>query len=603
MLKKIFTRKNLMAIALVALFSVVVVFVGLCIDDAHAVFSKKNPIAAIADGIGLTPIKSTVAGFITLVLVAIYFTVFAAAVVYERRAAIIAGKKPFSLKMLGIYALTFICCAILSLGFGVLIQRPLTAENITTMLLFVGQSVMLGAIIYIVLFAVIGAVAMLVVNFLLVDKPFKFFDDESEPVFDDDDIDHDLSGSFDVDNNQTNQTQGQGGQGGPVGQGGAGEGEGSNLVSKDYELSDAEIVFPELAKIDVKYDGFDGVPMLSDEVTLEEICVRFRNYLAKEEKLYFEPDIIRFFISGFAASHFEILEGLSGTGKSSLPRYFTKFCGGKLLFMPVQATWRDKSNILGFFNEFSKTYSETEFLTSLYDANYGTDEINMYVLDEMNISRVEYYFADLLSVLEYPVPDWKIKVMNVPTNFVPPIKLIDGYIQIPENSYFIGTANKDDSTFTITDKVYDRAITIEFDNFNTPFVPDGNCNPMMLSATHFRSLFEEAKAVTDNQLSQKDVESFNKILSFVFDTFDLAIGNRILHQLETIVPVYVACGGKKEEVIDFMLAKKLISKLDGRFEEYVKGALKDLKDLLASVYGAKAMPRCEKLVDKLYKAL
>ena len=68
MLKKIFTRKNLMAIALVALFSVVVVFVGLCIDDAHAVFSKKNPIAAIADGIGLTPIKSTVAGFITLVL-------------------------------------------------------------------------------------------------------------------------------------------------------------------------------------------------------------------------------------------------------------------------------------------------------------------------------------------------------------------------------------------------------------------------------------------------------------------------------------------------------------------------------------------------------
>lgn len=62
-----------------------------------------------------------------------------------------------------------------------------------------------------------------------------------------------------------------------------------------------------------------------------------------------------------------------------------------MLFMPVQATWRDKTSIIGFYNEFSKTYTETEFLSALYEANYSPDTLNFYVLDEMNISRVEYY--------------------------------------------------------------------------------------------------------------------------------------------------------------------------------------------------------------------
>ena len=57
-----------------------------------------------------------------------------------------------------------------------------------------------------------------------------------------------------------------------------------------------------------------------------------------------------------------ILEGLSGTGKSSLPRYFAKFSNSNVLFVPVQATWRDKTNILGYFNDFSKIYSETKII-------------------------------------------------------------------------------------------------------------------------------------------------------------------------------------------------------------------------------------------------
>ena len=97
-----------------------------------------------------------------------------------------------------------------------------------------------------------------------------------------------------------------------------------------------------------------------------------------------------------------------------MPRYFSKFVNGKVSFFPVQATWRDKSSILGYFNDFTKSYTETDFLRDLYEANYALDKINIFVLDEMNISRVEYYFADFLSVLEYPVEERKIRIMQLP---------------------------------------------------------------------------------------------------------------------------------------------------------------------------------------------
>ena len=270
--------------------------------------------------------------------------------------------------------------------------------------------------------------------------------------------------------------------------------------------------------------------------------------------------------------------------------------------MPVQATWRDKSSILGFFNEFSQTYSETEFLTALYESNFGTDHINMYVLDEMNISRVEYYFADLLSVLEYPVKDWKIKIMNVPHTFVPPIKLENGYVKIPENSYFVGTANRDDSTFTITDKVYDRAITLNFETNNQPFTVNEEVKSITISGSYFANLFKEAKE-KQTGLTADDRQKLKKVLDFVYSRFDLSIGNRILHQIEEIVPCFVACGGKKEDAIDFMLCKKLFAKLEGRFEEYVKSSLNETIELIQETYGQGVLHRSEQVLRKIERSL
>lgn len=599
MKKPYFTRKNLIVLSLAFFYSFLLLFVGLCLDGSHLLIGKKNPIALVAGKINFEPIRCGVTGYVSLILVAIYISVFVALFLYEKRYAVLNNKKPYSLKMILSYLASLVVCFILSFGVGMLICGK---NGIKTMYQFTGQSLLITTCIYILAFAFIGGILMFIVNFTQVDRPFRAFEDKNYPVLDDDDlVKNDVSSNFDaVPSSKVSGTvSGEVG----IGQPAATDNNNSSVIRQTEELDDREKVFPALSMMDEEYEGYAVENVVSDNLTLNEIATRFRNYLAKEEKLYFDIDTIRFFVSGFAASHFMILEGLSGTGKSSLPRYFAKFINANLLFVPVQATWRDKTNLIGYFNDFSKAYSETEFLTSLYHANYNPDMIHMFVLDEMNISRVEYYFADFLSVLEYPEEEWKIKIMQLPYNFIPPAKLDDGVIQIPNNVYFVGTANKDDSTFTITDKVYDRAITIDFDNRNDAFNVNGDASTINLSRNALAKLYQEAKNNKSYQMTDNDYQKFQTISDYIYDQFDITFGNRILNQISELVPVFVSCGGTKEEALDFLLSRKVISKIEGRFEEYVKNALRELLNLIHKTYGKDVLKRSEKTIQNLMRRL
>lgn len=599
MKKPYFTRKNLIVLSLAFFYSFLLLFVGLCLDGSHLLIGKKNPIALVAGKINFEPIRCGVTGYVSLILVAIYISVFVALFLYEKRYAVLNNKKPYSLKMILSYLASLVVCFILSFGVGMLICGK---NGIKTMYQFTGQSLLITTCIYILAFAFIGGILMFIVNFTQVDRPFRAFEDKNYPVLDDDDlVKNDVSSNFDaVPSSKVSGTvSGEVG----IGQPAATDNNNSSVIRQTEELDDREKVFPALSMMDEEYEGYAVENVVSDNLTLNEIATRFRNYLAKEEKLYFDIDTIRFFVSGFAASHFMILEGLSGTGKSSLPRYFAKFINANLLFVPVQATWRDKTNLIGYFNDFSKAYSETEFLTSLYHANYNPDMIHMFVLDEMNISRVEYYFADFLSVLEYPEEEWKIKIMQLPYNFIPPAKLDDGVIQIPNNVYFVGTANKDDSTFTITDKVYDRAITIDFDNRNDAFNVNGDASTINLSRSALAKLYQEAKNNKSYQMTDNDYQKFQTISDYIYDQFDITFGNRILNQISELVPVFVSCGGTKEEALDFLLSRKVISKIEGRFEEYVKNALRELLNLIHKIYGKDVLKRSEKTIQNLMRRL
>ena len=603
MIRPYLTRKNLILIAVMSIYAVLFAFTGLCLVADGKVFSLDNPLLALGKGMGYTPIEVAEGGMtmvvVSILLIAVYIILLTFMLVYIRRFAVINNIKGSNKKLILVYVGAVLVSVLLSYGLSVIIAAAQgNGASIAPMSYVLGYALVVSLLVSFALAVVIGAVAMLIVNIHLIDKPYRFFSsDENEKLEDmDDDQNENVASSFDKDSTSNNLN------------GDATLNASSNSVSLDNEdkardLDTREKVFPGLSKVDEKYSGFEVESVPTDDITLEDLATKFRNYLAKEEHLYFDIETIRIFLASLGTSHFMILEGLSGTGKSSLPRFFAKFINAKVTFIPVQATWRDKSSLLGYFNDFSRIYNETDFLLSLYEAGYNPDQINIFVLDEMNISRVEYYFADFLSVLEYPSDEWKMRIMQLPYGFVSPTKLIDGNLQVTPNSFFIGTANKDDSTFSIADKVYDRSITVDFQTKNEPFSVKEEVEPIHLSYSKLSSLFRDASAIEENHLTKEDLQKFNSVTDYIYEEFDVAFGNRILNQIETIVPLYIALGGKKEEILDFMLTRKVLCKLEGRFEDFVKPALKNLLVLLDKTYGKGDFPNSAAYINKLIKKL
>lgn len=361
-------------------------------------------------------------------------------------------------------------------------------------------------------------------------------------------------------------------------------------------------LFPALAKIDFAETSSPRKRTKSTPTTLEDFCLDLQGYLCYTKELYYDIDMIRSFVAGMAASRLIILQGLSGTGKSMMPRSVSNFVSTEAKFTPVQSTWRDRSDLIGYYNDFTKDFKETDFLKGLYKASYS-DKINMMVLDEMNLSRIEYYFADFLSIMEFPSDQWQIKVYEAKSGQPLPKKLKDGYITVPTNTWFIGTANTDDSTFTITDKVYDRAFVIDFRERSDAFEAERNPKEINMSAEYLQEMFDEAVSIPEFNLDESDMEKFVSICDFALQAFEINFGNRIMKQIETFVPVFVAAGGTKEQALDQMFAVKILRKLEGAYEDYVKEGLVQLLKRVRATYGPGVFVETEAAITRLNKKM
>ena len=145
------------------------------------------------------PIKGHMSGFIMVMMVAVFTLIAVTGICFLRRIAIFKKKSPKSLKMIGWYVLDFAGFELAGIGIGLLFQSPFTGENLSAVMKYLGQCVLLTTVIYLVAFVAIGALLMLIVNFVFVDKPFRFFGTADEPVFEDEGMDnYDVAGSFDV---------------------------------------------------------------------------------------------------------------------------------------------------------------------------------------------------------------------------------------------------------------------------------------------------------------------------------------------------------------------------------------------------------------------
>ena len=355
------------------------------------------------------------------------------------------------------------------------------------------------------------------------------------------------------------------------------------VVSSDTEEKEQHR-FPKLTLVDQKYASFQ-YPEYDNDITLEDFVEGYRLFAASQMKLYYTTEIIRRFVAGMAASKLLILEGISGTGKTSLPYSFSRYMENPATIVSVQPSYRDRTEILGYFNEFSKRFNETEFLRALYEANYRPDP-TLIVLDEMNLARIEYYFAEMLSILEMPNEDeWVLDL--VPTAWQgDPVKLDGGKLHVSTATWFIGTANNDDSTFTITDKVYDRAMPIELNERADAFEcdPQPHCD---ITAEHLEYLFQKAKM--EHPISDDALDKMQKLDNYLVTRFKLSFGNRIMKQMYDFIPVYVACGGTELGGMDYIIARKVLKKFESMNITFVRDEITGLISYIDKTFGKTEM--------------
>ena len=378
---------------------------------------------------------------------------------------------------------------------------------------------------------------------------------------------------------------------------GAGAADGAEMqTSNDGIIHTNDIRFSKLIEVDNFYKTYQQ-PEYDNSIDLKGLCEAYRNFACSRMKLYYDIKTVRLFIAGMASTKLIILQGISGTGKTSLPYSFGKFMFKDTTIASVQPSWRDRTELFGYFNEFTKNFNETEVLKRIYSSSYN-DDINFILLDEMNIARVEYYFAEMLSILEMPNADeWKLDLVpNVWST--DPVNLDKGMLKIPQNIWYIGTANNDDSTFAISDKVYDRAQPINLDSkgvaFDAPDTP-----PMNLSFSHLNELFNDAFKM--NPISQETLRKIQLLDLWVIEKLRVAFGNRIIKQMNLFVPVYVACGGEELDGVDYVLATKIFRKFESLNLAMLRDELKELCTYLQKSFGKNSMKESIAYLERLQK--
>lgn len=291
---------------------------------------------------------------------------------------------------------------------------------------------------------------------------------------------------------------------------------------------------------------------------------------------FYEARDVRSFIGGLAMSRLMILQGISGTGKTSLPIQFAKAVGGVCEVIEVQSSWRDREDLLGYYNSFERSFHERSMLTALYQAHcpQNRDRIFMILLDEMNLSYPEQYFADFLSVLErQDATNASLEIVSKHIDQLPQ-HLHRGYrgvqLNIPPNVWFVGTANRDETTKDIADKTYDRAHIME--------LPDTHADDngkrerarrefvSTMSFDSLKKLFAEVTGKKYGEEVKNALDFLNALREHMAQTLPLTWGNRLEKQIRQYIPVVLSCGGDAAEAVDHILATRILRKLQDRYD-------------------------------------
>jgi len=248
---------------------------------------------------------------------------------------------------------------------------------------------------------------------------------------------------------------------------------------------------------------------------------------------------------------FVVLSGISGTGKTWLAEEYAKAVNARPLVVPVAPNWTTNEDLLGYLNPLSQTYHDTEFSTFLREAadEYAdatragrTARPFHLILDEMNLARVEFYFAKFLSAMELRTRSEDAFIELAPNRRV----------ALTPNLKFVGTVNVDETTHGFADKVYDRSQLLELTITRDAVVQHLGDRPFAPFLADVWSVMRE-------------------VAPFAF---------RVLDEISAYVTEAEALGVSWEEALDEQLLQKVLPKVKGT-DRRVGGALRDFIDLTA----------------------
>lgn len=331
-----------------------------------------------------------------------------------------------------------------------------------------------------------------------------------------------------------------------------------------------------------------------------EFLQQFYNVVQNEGMLYDETDLLNFHVA-MKSSNLVILSGMSGTGKSKLVRLYAKALGpgektvNKLKVVPVKPSWTDDSDLLGYLDTTNMVYrpSDTGIVDVLVNAAKNPNAINIICLDEMNLSRVEHYFSQFLSILEDNENDRVVKLYN--KNIEGRVYNASDYpaeIKIGKNVIFVGTVNVDESTYHFSDKVLDRANVIKLHNRNFLDLKEllnKDRKELAIKAISMKTFagFKNAKSDSALVLTDDEINLLNEINVAMIDNLpNCAIGYRIIRQIDLYLKnlpeteIY-----PKSKAIDYLLVQRVFTKLRGSEEQLKKlvGRLDDAGLLVDSI--------------------
>ena len=291
----------------------------------------------------------------------------------------------------------------------------------------------------------------------------------------------------------------------------------------------------------------------------------FKDY-CEDKGFHYTEDLIRRFVLSLETKPFLLLTGISGSGKTKIAELWISFLQEKNeaegLQIAVGSNWTDNKKLLGFNNvllEKEEAFQTTALVELMKRAEIETDKEFIVILDEMNLSRVEMYFADFLSALE--ALDKKIL-------------LADGTIvRWNNNLKIIGTVNVDESTYMFSPKVLDRANVIEMNGVSPKEYID--------------AVADSSEKIYNTIKNETWFDSYVELLNDVYDDLNGEFAYRVIDEITSYIALNIQLYGQVEywKYVDEQVSQKILPKLHGS-----KAQLKPKLDALQKTFADKECP-------------